>query len=145
MSSLLNDCGFYNYFIAIKQEQIKNHEESLRFHTLALERLKDELVGLETARDAYVTPTNIVAADTPVAEPVEEAPKPKRKAKTKAAEPAPQVTLEEVRAVMIELARAGKREVAKEIIGSYGADALSSVDPTHFAEALSRAKEALDA
>lgn len=140
MSSLLNDCGFYNYFIAIKQEQIKNHEESLRYHTQAIKHLKDELTGLETARDAYATP--VEAEDEA---PVEAAPKPKRKAKTKAAEPAPQVTLEEVRAVMIELARAGKREVAKDIISSYGADALSSVDPEHFAEALARAKEALDA
>lgn len=133
MSGLSSDRSWYDYLIALKQEAIGNEEEAIRYHTAKLENLRAGLTGLEAARDAYAAP----AESTPA--------KPRRKTKAKAEAPAPTVTLEDVRAVMIELSRAGKREVAKDIISSYGAQALSEVDPAHFAEALDKAKEALNA
>lgn len=47
-----------------------------------------------------------------------------------------QPTLEEVRAAMANKNREGKREAVKGILNKYGADKLTALDPTHFAQAL---------
>lgn len=133
MSGLSSDRTWYDYMIALRQESIKNHEEHVRFHTSEIETLCAELTGLEAARDAYAAPGESTPAKSRC----------KTRAKTEA--PAPKVTLEDVRAVMIELSRAGKREVAKDIISSFGATTLSEVDSSHFAEAFEKAKEELNA
>ncbi len=52
-----------------------------------------------------------------------------------------QTTLEEVRAAMADKSRDGHREAVKAIITKYGANNLSSLDPKHYAVALSEVGE----
>ena len=49
------------------------------------------------------------------------------------AEPEVTVTLEEVRAVLAEKARDGRREEVKALLQKYGAEKLSAVDPSNYA------------
>jgi len=46
--------------------------------------------------------------------------------------PAPTVTIEEVRAVLSELSRAGKTAQVKELLKKHGGDKLSAVDPAEY-------------
>jgi hypothetical protein len=82
------------------------------------------------------------AAEPPAAEPPAAEPP---AAEPPAAEPpaAKIATLEEVRAVLAELSRAGKAPQAKQLIASAGAEKLTEVDPSQFATILSAAKELL--
>ena len=50
------------------------------------------------------------------------------------------VTLEEVRGVLAKKSQAGFGEDVRNLIKSYGADKLSSVDPTHYPEMLQKAE-----
>lgn len=52
------------------------------------------------------------------------------------------VTLEQVRAVLADASRAGKTEAVRELLGRFGADRLSAIDPPKYPELL-RAAEAL--
>ena len=50
--------------------------------------------------------------------------------------PAPAVTLEQVRAKMAEKSRAGRKDEVSALLKSFGATALSGIDPSRFAELL---------
>jgi len=45
----------------------------------------------------------------------------------------PEITLEKVRAVLGEKSKAGHTDEVRELLGKYGADRLSSVDPKNYA------------
>lgn len=51
------------------------------------------------------------------------------------------ITLEEVRAVLADLSRAGFTAEIRELIQKYEADKLSAVDPKHYQALLADAKE----
>lgn len=55
--------------------------------------------------------------------------------------PAPTVTLEQVRAVLVELSQAGLREQVHQLIRDCGAESLSQVDPAQYPVLLAKAKE----
>ena len=56
-------------------------------------------------------------------------------------EPAPEITLEEVRGVLADISRAGFTADVKKLIVRYGAERLSDVDPNSYAALLNDAKE----
>ena len=49
-------------------------------------------------------------------------------------------TLEEVRAILAEKARAGFTNEVRELLGRYGADRLSAADPKHYAAIVKEAE-----
>lgn len=51
-----------------------------------------------------------------------------------------QPTLEEVRSILAEKARAGFTSEVRELLGKYGADRLSAADPKHYAAILKEAE-----
>lgn len=55
--------------------------------------------------------------------------------------PKPTVTIEQVRAVLSELSRAGKTAQVKELLKKHGGDKLSAVDPTEYLALLEEAGE----
>lgn len=55
--------------------------------------------------------------------------------------PKPTVTIEQVRAVLSELSRAGKTAQVKELLKEHGGDKLSAVDPTEYPALLQEAGE----
>ena len=65
---------------------------------------------------------------------------------SKAEEAAPEApaekppTLEEVRAILAEKARAGFTSEVRELLGRYGADRLSAADPKHYAAIVKEAE-----
>ena len=54
-------------------------------------------------------------------------------------------TLEEVRAVLADISRGGKTAEMKALLGKFGANKLSDVDPKNYAALLEAAKEVTDA
>ena len=58
-----------------------------------------------------------------------------------ASEPQPTVTIEQVRAVLSELSRAGKTAQVKELLKKHGGDKLSAVDPVEYPALLREAGE----
>lgn len=75
-------------------------------------------------------------------EPVEEKAVTEEKPETTATAAAP--TMEEVRAVLGKLQKAGRRDEVKKLLNSVGAEKLPEVDPKHYAELIQKAGE-LDA
>lgn len=73
-------------------------------------------------------------------EPVEEKAVTEEKPEATAAAP----TMEEVRAVLGKLQKAGRRDEVKKLLNSVGAEKLPEVDPKHYAELIQKAGE-LDA
>ena len=55
--------------------------------------------------------------------------------------PAPTVTIEEVRAVLSKLSRAGKTAQVKGLLKKHGGEKLSAVDPTEYPALLQKAGE----
>ena len=55
--------------------------------------------------------------------------------------PKPTVTIEQVRAVLSELSRAGKTVQVKELLKKHGGDKLSAVDPAEYPTLLEEAGE----
>ena len=55
--------------------------------------------------------------------------------------PKPTVTIEQVRAVLSELSRAGKTVQVKELLKKHGGDKLSAVDPAEYPTMLEEAGE----
>lgn len=55
--------------------------------------------------------------------------------------PSPTVTIEQVRAVLSELSRAGKTAQVKELLKKHGGDKLSAVDPAEYPVLLREAGE----
>ena len=60
-------------------------------------------------------------------------------------EPAPEITLEEVRGVLADISRAGFTVDVKKLIVKYGAERLSDVDPNNYSALLNDAKELMNA
>ena len=60
-------------------------------------------------------------------------------------EPAPEITLEEVRGVLADISRAGFTADVKKLIVKYGAERLSDVDPNNYSALLNDAKELMNA
>ena len=56
-----------------------------------------------------------------------------------------QLKLEDVRAVLADIARKGKTVMIRELLQKYGADKLSAVDPEKYSDLLKEAKELEDA
>ena len=56
--------------------------------------------------------------------------------------PAKPLTLEEVRAELSKLSRAGKTPVVKQLLGKFGASKLSDVDPSQYWTLMAMAQEA---
>lgn len=52
-----------------------------------------------------------------------------------------QLKLEDVRAVLADIARKGKTAMIRELLQKYGADKLSAVDPEKYSDLLKEAKE----
>ena len=52
-----------------------------------------------------------------------------------------QLKLEDVRAVLADIARKGKTALIRELLQKYGADKLSAVDPEKYSDLLKEAKE----
>jgi hypothetical protein len=84
--------------------------------------------ALRTCRDAF---DNIADALEKMLEPSDEAEK-----------CAPDITLEQVRAVLADKSRSGKTAKVRELLLSFGAEKLSEIDPARYAEML-KAAEAL--
>lgn len=72
-------------------------------------------------------------------EPVESA-SPESEAKTDAV---PEMSLDEVRAVCVRAAKAGKTKVVTDFLGAHDAQSLSKLDPKHYAELAESVKAAL--
>lgn len=68
--------------------------------------------------------------------------KPPTKEATVKPEPTPQLTLEQVRAVLADKSRAGHTAAVRELLLKYGASKLSQIDPANY-EALLREAEVL--
>ncbi len=60
-------------------------------------------------------------------------------------EPAPEITLEEIRGVLADISRAGFTADVKKLIVKYGAERLSDVDPNNYSSLLNDAKELMNA
>lgn len=60
-------------------------------------------------------------------------------------EPAPEITLEEVRGVLADISRAGFTADVKNLIIKYGAERLSDVEPNNYSALLNDAKELMNA
>ena len=60
-------------------------------------------------------------------------------------EPAPEITLEEVRGVLADISRAGFTADVKKLIVKYGAERLSDVDPNNYTALLNDAKVLMNA
>ena len=58
---------------------------------------------------------------------------------------APSIKVEDVRAVLSEISRAGKTTEMKSLLGKFGAAKLSEVDPKDYAALLTAAKEVKNA
>ncbi|WP_124060525.1 DNA ligase [Gordonibacter sp. Marseille-P4307] len=59
---------------------------------------------------------------------------------TQAPEPQPQLKLEDVRAILADMSRAGYTAQIRALLGKYGAAKLSEVDPAHYAALLQDAE-----
>lgn len=64
----------------------------------------------------------------------------KAKAEKDISETVPEVTIEEVRAVLAEVSQAGGTSKVKELLTKFGAAKLSAVDPSKYGELLEAAK-----
>lgn len=73
-------------------------------------------------------------------EPAESAAEPESEPKTDAA---PEMSLDEVRAVCVQAAKAGKTKVVTDFLGAHNAQSLSKLDPKHYAELAKIVKAAL--
>lgn len=90
---------------------------------------------LKVADDLKVLSESIRAVCTTVAEGIEVPEAPKQ---------IEAVSLEKVRGVLADKSRAGHTAEIKAIIGRYGADRLSAVDPRHYPEILKEAEGLAD-
>lgn len=73
-------------------------------------------------------------------EPVESPAEPETETDTDAA---PEMSLDEVRAVCVQAAKAGKTKVVTDFLGAHNAQSLSKLDPKHYAELSEIVKAAL--
>ena len=92
-----------------------------------LKRCGEALISLSESITALIS-----AEETPLPEPKTA----KRKKADEQPEPKP-LTLEEARAVLAEKSRSGHTAEVKALLTKYGADKLSALDPSKYAELLS--------
>jgi hypothetical protein len=90
-------------------------------------RLVPAKVGEEIAGPVVLPKEAIAALNIPVPAPISNIPTPA---------PAPTVTLEQVRAKMAEKSRAGRKDDVTALLKTFGATALSGIDPSRYAELL---------
>lgn len=98
---------------------------------MTIEELRNAAAAINEAANWLAAQFSSDADATPVAE---------AEAKT---EKKPELTLEEVRAVLAEKSRAGHTAAIRTLLQKYGAKKLSGVDPKHY-EALLKDAEELD-
>ena len=96
---------------------------------MTIEELRNAATAIKDAADWLAQQFS----DTAEEQPAEEATKP---------EPTPQLTLEQVRAVLADKSRAGHTAAVRELLLKYGASKLSQIDPANY-EALLREAEVL--
>lgn len=90
---------------------------------------------------AYVNEPKAPAGHKPDPEPEEKNPEPEEKTPEKPADPA--VTLSDLRALGLELTKAGKSKDLKAILADFGAQKLSQVDEKSFADLATRLRGAI--
>lgn len=88
--------------------------QELRVHTKAIDEIANELLSSTEEKTAGQHP-----------EPCEEKP----------------MSLEDVRAVLVEISRAGHTDFVKDMLSRYGATKLSEVKPQHYKDLLKEAEE----
>lgn len=98
---------------------------------MTIEELRNAAAAISDAADWLAKQFSGEAYEPPVKK---TAPKP---------EPKPQLTLEQVRAVLADKSRAGHTAAIRELLLKYGASKLSEIDPANY-EALLREAEVLD-
>lgn len=97
---------------------------------MTIEELRNAAAAIADAADLL---TKQFSGETDEQPTVEAAAKP---------EPKPQLTLEQVRAVLADKSRAGHTSAVRELLLKYGASKLSQIDPANY-EALLREAEVL--
>lgn len=98
--------------------------------------LLDVVEDMRSLADSLQTMANAIAGDDDTAEQL---------ATTVVAPPAKAVTLEQVRAVLAEKSHDGFTEEVRGLLQKYGAQKLSAVDPSRYADLMRDAEELTDA
>lgn len=96
----------------------------------------DVVEDMRSLADSLQTMANAIAGDDDTAE---------QQAATVVAPPAKAVTLEQVRAVLAEKSHDGFTEEVRGLLQKYGAQKLSAVDPSRYADLMRDAEELTDA
>lgn len=116
-------------------------------------KIKDLATAVSSLRNAAGLLTDIAdclsqqTADSPAPETPAESQEPVQDTQTAPAEPTvpseqiePELTLEDVRGVLSDIARSGNREGVKSLLEKYGASKLSAIDPNDYAALLKDAE-----
>lgn len=98
--------------------------------------LLDVVEDMRSLADSLQTMANAIAGDDDTTE---------QQATTVVAPPAKAVTLEQVRAVLAEKSHDGFTEEVRGLLQKYGAQKLSAVDPSRYADLMRDAEELTDA
>ena len=108
--------------------------------------MRNRDILLEVAKNMHLLADSLIAAVNNTAEKPAEAAAPEDKTVTVPPspavpeKPASAVKLEEVRAVLAEKSHEGKTAAVRELLGKYGAQKLSEVDPANYASLLKEAE-----
>lgn len=116
-------------------------------------KIKDLATAVSSLRNAAWLLTDIAdclsqqTADSPAPETPAESQEPVQDTQTAPVEPTvpseqiePELTLEDVRGVLSDIARSGNREGVKSLLEKYGASKLSAIDPNDYAALLKDAE-----
>ena len=116
-------------------------------------KIKDLAAAVSSLRNAAGLLTDIAdflsqqTEDSPALETSAESHEPVQDTQTAPAEPSapaeqiePELTLEDVRGVLSDIARSGNREGVKSLLEKYGASKLSAIDPNDYAALLKDAE-----
>lgn len=116
-------------------------------------KIKDLATAVSSLRNAAGLLTDIAdclsqqTADSPAPETPAESQEPVQDTQTAPVEPTvpseqiePELTLEDVRGVLSDIARSGNREGVKSLLEKYGASKLSAIDPNDYAALLKDAE-----
>ena len=110
-------------------------------------KIKDLAAAVSSLRNAAVLLTDIAdflsqqTENSPALETPAEYQEPVQDIQTEPAEPIEsELTLEDVRGVLSDIARSGKREGVKSLLEKYGASKLSAIDPNDYAALLKDAE-----
>lgn len=110
-------------------------------------KIKDLAAAVSSLRNAAGLLTDIAdflsqqTADSTALESPAESQEPVQDIQTTPAEQIePELTLEDIRGILADIARAGNREGVKALLEKYGASKLSALDPEHYAAILKDAE-----